>query len=397
MSAIRIAGEALPDDEGPLRVLFVVDGLAYNGAVSMAASLAPRLRSAGAEAELFALLPVEARRRVPVDATVRVTQGASGRFRLRWTFPGAVFRLLRAVRRVDVVVAVSEVGPSLLLASMAARVARKPFATMVHADLTEAVAQWVPPRLRRATLAAHRRAEASICVWETLVAPVVANGVEAHRVQVVPVGIDVATVRALALERPEFDHANVPRVVGLGRLSHEKGFDLLVRAHAAVRAAGVVHELFVIGEGPECESLRGLAHDLGVGASVRVPGFVDNPFPILAGAAAFVLPSRREGSPLALLQALALGVPVIASRCGAGVESVLEHGRLGALVERESVPALAAAIRRELEDPQPLRAPAPEVDRYGVGRTAARLVEVLRPLRRNRAGAVTTAAATTSD
>jgi glycosyltransferase involved in cell wall biosynthesis len=399
VSANRAGGDVHAGGESPFRVLFVVDGLAYNGAVEMAAGIAPRLRTAGADAELFALFPVDASRRVPVDPSVRITQGCSGRLRVRWTFPVAIWRLFRAVRRADVVVAVSEVGFGLLLASAAARVARRPFATMVHADLAQAVAQWVPRRLRRATFAAHRRAGAAICVSETLVAPVVAGGVAPAHVHVVSGGIDVSRVRALALEAPEFPAADVPRIVGLGRQSYEKGFDLLIRAHAAVRAAGVAHELFLIGEGPEHDSLRRLADDLGVGASVRAPGFVDNPFPILAGAAAFVLPSRREGLPLALLQALALGVPVIATRCGLGVEVALGHGRLGTLVEPDSVSALADAMRSPVVDSHRLGAPAADVDRYDLAWTAARLVDVLRPLRRKPAGAESAprASATTSD
>jgi glycosyltransferase involved in cell wall biosynthesis len=172
---------------------------------------------------------------VPVDPSVRVTQGCSGRPRVRWTFPVAIWRLLRAVRRADVVVVVSEVGYGLLLTSATARLARRPLATMVHADLAQAVAQWVPRPLRRATYAAHRRARAVICVSETLVAPVVAGGVAPAQVHIVPGGIDVARVRALALETPEFPAADVPRVVGLGRLSHEKGFDLGHVPHCLLR------------------------------------------------------------------------------------------------------------------------------------------------------------------
>jgi glycosyltransferase involved in cell wall biosynthesis len=222
-------------------------------------------------------------------------------------------------------------------------------------------------------------------------------------VHVVPIGIDAASVKALALEPPEIEPSDVPRVVGLGRLSEEKGFDLLVRAHANVRAAGVVHELCLIGEGSARGALRALADELGVGESVRLTGFVENPFPTVASASAFVLPSRREGLPLVLLQALALGVPVIASRCSPGVESALEHGLLGVLVEPESVPALAEAIRRHLDAPGPLgeraaRA-ARDTDRYDVARAAPALVDVLRPLSANhaRARVVTAPPAPTND
>jgi glycosyltransferase involved in cell wall biosynthesis len=384
-----------------LRALFVVDGLSFNGAVCLAAAVAPRFGRAGAVAELFSLFPVDAERRVPVDPSVRVTRGASGRVRARWTFPQVLFRLLRAARRADVVVAVSEVGPGLLLSSAAARVARRPLAVIVHADLASAVEQWVPRRLRRRTYAVHRRADASICISDALVRPVLAAGIDPSRVRVVPTGIDVSEVRARARETHEVEPNDVPRIVGLGRLSEEKGFDLLVRAHAAVRTEGLVHELALIGEGSERESLRRLANELGVGDSVQLPGFVENPFPTVASAAAFVLPSRREGVPLTLLQALALGVPAIATRCGVGVESALEQGRLGTLVARESVPALTEAIRLHLQGSAEIREraalAAKAADRFDIGLTAASLVDVLRPLRRNRAGAARVTAAPPSN
>jgi glycosyltransferase involved in cell wall biosynthesis len=374
---------------GALRVLFVADGLAYNGAVRMAADLAPRLARAGGRAELFALLPVDERRRVHVDPAVAVTEGSSGRVRVRWELPRPFFRLVGAARRADVVVAVSEVGPGLLLGFAASRLARRPYAVMVHADLPRAVEQWVRPGLRRATWSVHRRADAAICVSKALVAGVVANGVDPGRVHVIPTGVDTHRVRALAAEAPEIDAGEVPRFVGLGRLSVEKGFDVLVRAHASARASGPPHELLLIGEGPQHEPLRRLAAELGVGDSVRLAGFVGNPFPLLAGAAAFVLPSRREGIPLALLEALVLGVPVIASRCGPGVETVLAHGRLGDLVDVDSVPALAAAIRDHLETPErpraAARAAAEGSARFDLDRTAERLVEILRGLTPERA------------
>lgn len=384
-----VSTESTPHDEpgangGRLRVLFVIDGLAYNGAVAIAASVAPWLRRIRVEAELFALLPVEPRRRVPVDVSVRVTEGASHRLRMRWMFPRAVLHLLLAARRADVVVAVSEVGPGLLLASLAARVTRKPFATMVHADLGRAVEQWVAPRLRQATYRAHRRADAVVCVAEALVPSVLAHGLDRRRVHVVTTGVDVARVRALSVEQPQLEPAVVPRVVGLGRLSEEKGFDLLVRAHAAVRAAGVDHELLVIGEGPLRQPLLRLADELGVGASVHLPGFVENAFAIVAGATVFVLPSRREGFPLSLIEALALGVPVIASRCSPGVSEILAAGELGELVEPGSVDELADALRRHLAKPDHLRDRAKiastRVARYDIGQTAGRLAEILRPL-----------------
>jgi glycosyltransferase involved in cell wall biosynthesis len=369
-----------------LRILYVVDALSYNGAVVMATGVASRLRELGAPAELFALLPVDRGRVVPVDPAVAVTQGKRGPARMRWALPLVVARLVQACRRAEVVVAVSEVGPALLLSYVGARLARRPYAVMIHADLARAVEQWVHPRLRQPTYAVHRRADAAICVAHDFVAAAVANGLDPSRVHVVPGGIDVQRVRALAAEPEEIEPATVPRVVGLGRLSVEKGFDLLVCAHARVLESGPPHELVLIGEGPEQAELSRLASDLGVSSSVRLAGMVRNPFPTLAAASVFVLPSRREGRPLALLEALALGLPVIASQCGRDVEDALGNGELGELVAPDSVDDLAAALRSHLEAPERLRtrarAAAQHAERYDLDGTARRLVDVLGPVAR---------------
>jgi glycosyltransferase involved in cell wall biosynthesis len=210
----------------------------------------------------------------------------------------------------------------------------------------------------------HRRADAAICVSGALAAGVTANGLDPRRVHVVPNAVDVERVRGLAASASA-PASGPPTVVGLGRLSREKGFDLLVRAHAELVGSGVEHTLEVIGDGPEREPLLRLADELGVSGSVSLPGFVENQFPRLARAAAVVLPSRHEGMPLVLLEALALGVPVIASR-SAGASEILgpEH-----LFADDSVSDLAATLRRHLEDPERLGASTHDAAEALRGRT----------------------------
>src|SRR4029450_4389351 len=105
-------------------------------------------------------------------------------------------------------------------------------------------------------------------------------------------------------------------IIGLGRLWPEKGFELLVEAHAKVRAAGLPHGLVIVGRGPELDALRALVDRLGVSNSVLLPGFVANPFPVLARASLLCVPSRFEGFGLTIAEALVLGVPVVSTDCG---------------------------------------------------------------------------------
>lgn len=174
-------------------------------------------------------------------------------------------------------------------------------------------------------------------------------GIPARKVTVVPNPVDVEEIDALAArgrQRPPHA-ADAPAVVGMGRLSREKGFDLLIRAMAEVRAAA---RLVLVGEGPEKEALRALAARLGLSTRVAFAGFLSNPYPVLASASVFVLPSRYEGFPNALVEAMSLGVACVASRCPTGPEEIVTDGMDGLLVPVEDPLALAAAVNRLLED-----------------------------------------------
>lgn len=93
-----------------------------------------------------------------------------------------------------------------------------------------------------------------------------------------------------------------------------------------------------------------MASELGVAERVQFAGFLENPYPLLASATAFALPSRYEGFPNALLEAMALGLPCVASRCPTGPEEIVTDGADGLLVPIEDHVALAEALGRLLSD-----------------------------------------------
>jgi glycosyltransferase involved in cell wall biosynthesis len=136
-----------------------------------------------------------------------------------------------------------------------------------------------------------------------------------------------------------------PLIGAVGRIAHQKGFDLLVRALGGIEDATLV----LVGEGEERPSLETLARSLGVADRIVWVGWSDRPRDYLGAFDVFVLPSRFEGFPLALLEAMLARVPVVATDVGSVSEAV-RNGETGVLVPPEDVDALAAAITRLLRD-----------------------------------------------
>lgn len=139
-------------------------------------------------------------------------------------------------------------------------------------------------------------------------------------------------------------------VLFLGRLREEKGVFDLLRAWPAVRAHAPRARLVLAGDGDE-KSIVELASTLGVSDSVVLPGWITGAAKLewLARAEVFVLPSYAEGLPVALLEAIVCGIPVLATRVG-GVPELLDDGRLGLLIDAGDVAALQASLIQLLTD-----------------------------------------------
>ncbi len=139
-------------------------------------------------------------------------------------------------------------------------------------------------------------------------------------------------------------------VIGcVGRLDAMKGHDVLLRAIAQVEGVRVV----ILGEGGERAKLSELAVDLGVSDRLLLSGWVDNPRTYLPQFDIFAMPSRSEGFPLAVVEAMLAGLPVVATRVGSVAEAVID-GETGLLVNKDDINGLAAALRK-LRDNAELR------------------------------------------
>ncbi|MDF9801088.1 GalNAc-alpha-(1-_4)-GalNAc-alpha-(1-_3)-diNAcBac-PP-undecaprenol alpha-1,4-N-acetyl-D-galactosaminyltransferase [Catalinimonas alkaloidigena] len=138
-------------------------------------------------------------------------------------------------------------------------------------------------------------------------------------------------------------------IVSIGRLKWQKGYDILIKAFAPLGKIHKAWSLVIIGEGDERSHLESLSEQEGVMKQVRLVGRKQNPHHILKKASIFVLSSRFEGFPNALCEAMATGLPCIATRCQFGPEEIIEHEVNGLLVKVNDEIALRNALKLLME------------------------------------------------
>ncbi|MGH9350553.1 MAG: glycosyltransferase [Terriglobia bacterium] len=156
--------------------------------------------------------------------------------------------------------------------------------------------------------------------------------------------VEIERVRRMAAGQGNPYPNSNPRFVAAGRLAEVKGIDILLEAMALVRRELPLAELVILGEGPLESELKQQARQLGLDSAAHFLGFQPNPYGYMKHADVFVLSSRYEGLPLVLLEALALGLPVIAADCPGGIREVLAGCPMGRLAPPQDAAALAEAM-----------------------------------------------------
>lgn len=145
------------------------------------------------------------------------------------------------------------------------------------------------------------------------------------------------------ISHPWFEPGSPPVVLGVGRLTMQKDFITLINAFYLVRKTQSVH-LIILGEGEARPELEKRIKILKLENDVALPGFVNNPYAYMAQSSVFVLSSLWEGLPNTLIEALAVGMPVIATDCESGPREILQQGKYGLLVSIKDEKAIAAGI-----------------------------------------------------
>ncbi len=141
-------------------------------------------------------------------------------------------------------------------------------------------------------------------------------------------------------------------VVAAGRLTRQKGFDLLIRAFSSVAARRPDWSLRIFGDGPQQDELQRLIGDLGLTRSVHLMGRTSQMHEQMVRASVYALSSRFEGFGMVVIEAMAAGLPVVSFDCPRGPADIITHGTDGLLVPAEDVRALAAGLLTLIDDEQ---------------------------------------------
>jgi glycosyltransferase involved in cell wall biosynthesis len=198
----------------------------------------------------------------------------------------------------------------------------------------------------------YPRADCVLTPTKAIADDIIHRGTYRRKVKVIHNPVDIPRIREQARDHnvhPWLSDA-IPVIAASGRLGKEKGFARLIRGMALLKEQRVQCRLLILGEGTARASLEKLVTELDLLDRIALAGFQRNPYKYMVRAKVFVLSSLYEGFPNVLLEALALGVPAVATRCPTGPEEIIEHGKSGLLVAPADEHALAEAISSLLRD-----------------------------------------------
>jgi glycosyltransferase involved in cell wall biosynthesis len=303
-----------------------------------------------AEGDYLALHGADPERFVSVPTLGREVEGGRD-----WSAFWALVRLMRSFRPHVVHTHTAKAGALGRLAAMLCRVP-----VVVHTYHGHVFDAYFSPLKTRLVVTAERllagRASALVAVTERVRRDILARGIgRQDRVVVVPLGLDLDPMIAAPARRGELRRelglaADVPLVGIVARLVPVKAHETFLQAARAIAPARPDAVFLVVGDGERRSALEAMAREPGLAGRVRFLGWRADLDRLYADLDVVVLTSKNEGSPVALIEAMAAGRPVVSTRAG-GVEDVVTHGRTGFVVPVGDAGAVARAVLDLLEDP----------------------------------------------
>ncbi len=340
-----------PDTDNP-RIAIFVSTSGHSGVDRAMQHLIPALARRGYAVDLL-----KVRRHGPnlaeVPDNVRIVDLGS---RHTYTCLPAIVRYLRRERPAAMLADKDRVNRTALLARAIARAPTRlvlSSGTTISIDLAHrgAFERW----LQRTSMGRLYPFADQVIVTSRGVADDMADytGLAREHIEVVPSPVVPDELLHATQPRPEhpwFHDHGPPVILSVGELGQRKGYDTLLRAFATLRDQRPAR-LLILGRGKLREELQRLAAELGVADAVDFAGFQPNPFAFMAHADLFAFASRWEGLGFVLIEALAMGTPVVSTDCPSGPREILADGKYGELVPVDDHQAMARAMAKSLDTP----------------------------------------------
>ncbi len=325
------------------RVLFAIPSLNLGGAERVVASLLQRLPRDRFTLELALVERVGPfLSEIPEDVVVHDL----GARRVRYAMP----KLCALIRRVGPAIVVSNLNylnlATLLLRPLIPRetgiIVQETTTLSAHLKEMSWSSAW-----ERAYRWLYPKADGILCCSDAMGEDLETRfNVSPERIRRIPNPIDADAIEQAAQTESSPFQGRGPHILAVGRLDYEKGYDRLIQSFQLLHRRIPDAELWILGDGSCRAELESLAEKLDVVPWVHLMGYVANPFSWMHHADVFVQSSRREGLPVAVLEAVACGAPVAAFDCPGGTREILDGLSGTVLVPDGDIEALAAAIER---------------------------------------------------
>lgn len=366
-------------------VLFVAPDL-HGGVGRCVAFIVDALPEQGVDSALFLLRSRNREYPVSNPKVTRALPIIESSTKLRLMLPFAFMRLLAQIRRDRPAIVCSHGLLCNMLVVLARKLMRGKFRTVAFEHSSPAI-HYGASKMRRLKCwlvsQTYRRHDAVVGVSRGVKEDLVSMFPPLRgKVHTIYNGVPLDNVRRQGAQRTSGDGAAPYHVVAVGRLEAVKDYATLVDAAALLDDPGIAFT--ILGEGSEHAALQKRIDERASRSPVTLAGHIDNPFPVIASAGAFVLTSIRESFGNVLVEALCLGVPVISTDCPHGPAEILDAGRYGLLVPVGDAAALAEAVRRLAYDAkmrEQLAAQGPErADAFSLERHCRNVIALFQPL-----------------
>ena len=343
------------------RVLFLVESLAGGGAEKVLSTLVRHLDSASFSVTVCALVGTgvyvnEVKKYVRFKPVINNSNSLLGKIKYWLIYkilPAKLIYCLFIPKRNDVEIAFTEGLSTRLLSCSNNKKSRK--IAWVHTDLVNNHWTLSVYKDQDDETNSYKRFDDIVCVSETVRDSLntVCPGLNSIHVLHNPVDSTVIKRQATATISVDFVQNHGYRLISLGRLVPQKGYDRLLPILKRLHNEGIMFSMVILGEGPERPNLEKMIHEWDMDKYVKLLGFSPNPYPYLAASDLFVCPSRSEGYSTAVTESLILGVPVLTTNCS-GMNELLDGGKYGYIVDNQDE-AIYSSLKELLSDPSLLK------------------------------------------